>query len=126
MMVADMKKILIVEDQQDVQNLFKIALAKPGRMLLHALDATTGLRLARDENPDLVLLDIMLPGEMDGFGLLLALREDPQTSGAKIIIVSARTQDHDQEAALNAGADSYITKPFRLSYLKECIDQALL
>ena len=121
-----MKKILIVEDQQDVQNLFKVALAKPGRMLLHALDATTGLRLAKAERPDLVLLDIMLPGAMDGFGLLLALRENPQTSGAKIIIVSARTQDHDQKAALNAGADSYITKPFRLSHLKECIDQALL
>ncbi len=121
-----MKKVLIVEDQQDVQDLLKVALAKPDRMLLHALDAMTGLSLARDERPDLILLDIMLPGAMDGFGLLLELKGNPQTADAKIIIVSARAQDQDQDAALNAGADGYITKPFRLSHLKECVDQALL
>jgi DNA-binding response OmpR family regulator len=121
-----MKKILIVEDQQDVQNLLEIALAKPDRKLLHAVDAITGLSLARDERPDLILLDLMMPGEMDGFGLLLALKEDPQTADAKIIIMSARTQVQDQETALNAGADSYITKPFKLTYLRGCIDRALL
>ena len=121
-----MKKILIVEDQQDVQNLLKIVLAKPDRKLLHAVDAVMGLSLAREERPDLILLDIMLPGTMDGLELLHELKRDPQTAGARIIIVSARAQNKDQEIALNAGADSYITKPFRLSHLKEHIDQALL
>jgi DNA-binding response OmpR family regulator len=121
-----MKKILIVEDQLDVQNLLKVALTQPDRRLLHAVDAMAGLSLAREEKPDLVLLDIMMPGAMDGLGLLLALKEDPQTADARVIVISARAQHQDQEAALNAGADSYITKPFRLSHLKECIDKALL
>jgi len=121
-----MKKILIVEDQQDVQNLLKVVLAKPDRKFLFAVDALTGLSLARNERPDLVLLDIMMPGTMDGFGLLLELKEDPQMARTKIIVVSARAQQQDREKALNAGADGYITKPFRLTPLKEYIDQALL
>ncbi len=120
-----MQTILIVEDQTDVQNLLKVALAQPDRKLLHAEDAMSGLRLARAERPDLVLLDIMMPGEMDGLGLLLALKADPQTAGAKVIVISAKVQQHDQETALKAGADSFLTKPFRLALLNERINSAL-
>lgn len=120
-----MQTILIVEDQPDVQNLLKVALAGPDRTLVHAMDAAAGLASAREQEPDLVLLDIMMPGEMDGLGLLREFRNDPRTAGAKIIVISARAQHHDQQAALAGGADVYIAKPFRLAHLKECIAQLL-
>ena len=121
-----MKKILIVEDQQDVQTLLKVALSQPDRILLHAENAVTGLTLAREERPDLVLLDIMMPGSMDGMGLLRELKADSRTAAAKIIVLSAKAQQQDKDKAGKAGAYSYITKPFRLSHLKECIHNALL
>lgn len=120
-----MKTLLIVEDQVDVQNLLKVAFSGPELILLHAMDAAEGLRLARARAPDLVLLDIMMPGEMDGLGLLKALRQEAGTAQTKIIVVSARAQHQDQEAAAEAGADAYVTKPFRLSELKRLIDQML-
>lgn len=121
-----MQKILIVEDQPDVQNLLKVALARPDRKLLHAEDAMAGLRLAIEERPDLVLLDMMMPGEMDGLDLLMALKANPLTAGSKVIVISAKAQLRDQESALLEGADAYVTKPFRLAYLKETIDRLLL
>ncbi len=120
-----MKTILIVEDQVDVQNLLKVALQEAEYKLLQAVNAAEGLVLARKEQPDLLLLDIMMPGEMDGLDLLKALKHDRQTAGIKVIVVSARAQHHDQDAAMAEGADTYITKPFRLSHLKACIDEAL-
>lgn len=120
-----MPTILIVEDQQDVQTLLRVALTGSDRRLLHAMNAAAGFELAIRESPDLVLLDIMMPGEMDGLGLLKQLRKDPRTADTKIIVVSARAQHHDQETALAEGADIYITKPFRLAYLKECIARIL-
>ncbi len=120
-----MKTILIVEDQLDVQNLLKVALQESDYRLLQAVNAAEGLDLVRNESPDLLLLDIMMPGEMDGLDLLKTLKHDPQTAGIKVIVLSARAQNHDQDVALAEGADTYITKPFRLSYLKSCIDEAM-
>lgn len=120
-----MKTILIVEDQIDVQNLLKVALQESEYRLLHAVNAADGLELARRELPELLLLDIMMPGEMDGLDLLKMLKGDPRTAGIRVIVLSARAQHHDQDAALAEGAATYITKPFRLSYLKTCIDTAM-
>lgn len=120
-----MKTILIVEDQQDVQNLLKVALSGSGFTLWHAMDAAAGLKLAREQPPDLVLLDIMMPGEMDGLGLLKVLRQEAGTAHTKIIIISARAQHQDQEAAAAAGANAYVTKPFRLTQLKGLIEEML-
>ena len=120
-----MKKILIVEDQPDVQNLLTVALHEKNYQLFHALNAADGLALARQETPDLLLLDIMMPGAMDGLGLLKVLKQEPETAGIKVIVLSARAQHHDQNAAMDEGADHYITKPFRLSYLKTCIEAAM-
>ncbi|HKL27008.1 MAG TPA: response regulator [Desulfuromonadales bacterium] len=120
-----MKTILIVEDQEDVQKLLKVALNGSGWALLHALDAADGLKLARERTPDLVLLDIMMPGSMDGLGLLKTLRENAETARAKIIVISARAQHQDQEAAMKAGANAYVTKPFRLAELKSLIEKML-
>ena len=116
-----MQTILIVEDQQDVQSLLGIALKLPDRRLLHAFDGEQGLALARAERPDLVVLDIMMPGEMDGLALLRILRADEALSAVKVVVMSARTRQKDVEAALAAGADDFLPKPFRLKVLQEVV-----
>jgi DNA-binding response OmpR family regulator len=118
--------ILIVEDQEDVQVLLEIALEQPDRRLLHALDGEQGLALARTEHPDLILLDVMMPGGMDGLSMLRALRADPEGAGVKVVVISARTQQKDVAAALDAGADDFLSKPFRLKELQEVIDRHLV
>jgi CheY-like chemotaxis protein len=120
-----MRTILIVEDQQDVQALLGVALRHPERRLLSALDAEQGLKLFRSEQPDLILLDIMMPGGMDGMTMLRSLRADPGGGDVKVIILSARTQQKDIAAAYAAGADEYLPKPFHLKALKETLARYL-
>lgn len=116
-----MHTILIVEDQRDVQALLGVALKQPDRRLLHALNGEEGLDLARSERPDLILLDVMMPGGMDGLALLRTLRAEAAGNSARVIIMSARTQRKDIDAAYAAGADDYLPKPFRLKDLQEAI-----
>jgi DNA-binding response OmpR family regulator len=120
-----MHTILIVEDQQDVQALLGVALRQPDRRLLHALNGEEGLALARTERPDLILLDVMMPGGMDGLDMLRSLRAEATGNGFKVIIMSARTQHKDIDAAYAAGADDYLPKPFRLKDLQAAIARHL-
>ena len=120
-----MRTILIVEDQQDVQALLGVALQHPDRRLLSALNGEQGLALARSERPDLILLDIMMPGDMDGLTMLRTLRADPGGGDVKVIVLSARTQQKDIAAAFAAGADEYLPKPFRLRELRETLARHL-
>jgi DNA-binding response OmpR family regulator len=82
-----------------------------GFQVLHASDGAEGLRLALDENPDLVVLDLMLP-TVDGFDLLAAVRE--RSRAAPVLVLSARSEIRDKVEALGLGADDYVTKPFSL------------
>jgi DNA-binding response OmpR family regulator len=120
-----MQTILIVEDQQDVQALLGVALRHPERRLLNAFNAEQGLALVRSEHPDLILLDIMMPGGMDGLTMLRSMRADPAGTGIKIVIMSARTQQKDIAAAIAAGADDYLSKPFKLKELREIVARHL-
>ena len=120
-----MRTILIIEDQSDVQALLEIALNTPERRLLHALNSEEGLALARSERPDLILLDVMMPGEMDGLALLRLLRADPALAEVKVVVMSARTQEKDIAAAVAAGADDYLPKPFRIRELQERVARHL-
>ena len=120
-----MHTLLIVEDQVDVQQLLGVALQQDDRKILHAYDAEQGWELLQAEPVDLVLLDIMMPGQKDGLDLLKDLRQDERMNQVRVIIVSARTQMWDKVSALSAGADDFIEKPFRLDDLKECMQQYL-
>lgn len=102
------QKILIAEDEADIRNILRLYLESENFQVTEAADGREALRLAREEKPDLAILDVMMPG-MDGLSLTRALR---QYSDMPILILSAKSQDNDKILGLNLGADDYIAKPF--------------
>ncbi len=106
-----MEKILIVEDEPDVAELVAFNLNRAGYATIIAHDGLSGLDTARKDDPDLILLDLMLPGK-DGFSVFKDLRRDPRTSRTPVIMLTARAQTEDRIQGLEAGADDYLTKPF--------------
>lgn len=107
------KTILIVEDEQNIVDILCFNLVKEGYDTLEAYDGPTGLQLALEHNPDLMLLDLMLPG-MDGFEICRHIREE---KNIPVIMVSAKKDDIDKIRGLGLGADDYMTKPFSPSEL---------
>ena len=108
------KKILVVEDERNIVDILTFNLTREGYDVLEALDGETGLRLALDEDPDLILLDLMLP-KMDGFEVCRTLRERGRAT--PIIMLTAREEETDKVLGLELGADDYITKPFSMREL---------
>ncbi|MBD5085426.1 MAG: response regulator transcription factor [Clostridiales bacterium] len=108
------KKILVVEDERNIVDILTFNLAREGYETLEALDGAAGLRLALEQDPDLILLDLMLP-KMDGFQVCRTLRE--QGRATPIIMLTAREEETDKVLGLELGADDYITKPFSMREL---------
>ncbi len=108
------KKVLIVEDEQNIVDILSFNLGRDGYDTIEAYDGVTGLQLALEQNPDLVLLDLMLPG-MDGFDVCKKIRESG--SAIPIIMLTAREEETDKVLGLELGADDYITKPFSMREL---------
>jgi two-component system phosphate regulon response regulator PhoB len=106
-----MHRILIVEDDQDIADLIGFNLQRAGYEVIKAHDGITGTEMALRERPDLVVLDLMLPGR-DGYGVFREFRRDPRTAGTPVIMLTARAQTEDRIQGLEAGADDYLTKPF--------------
>ena len=108
------KTILIVEDEQNIVDILSFNLSREGSDTLEAYDGPTGLQLALENNPDLILLDLMLPG-MNGFDVCRKVRE--AGSSIPIIMLTAREEETDKVLGLELGADDYITKPFSMREL---------
>ena len=106
-----MGKILIVEDEANIRQLLRYNLEKEGFQVLEAADGLQGLRMAQREKPDLVLLDLMLPG-MDGLEVCRTLKGAPVTAALPIIMLTAKGEEVDKIIGLELGADDYMTKPF--------------
>ena len=104
-------KILIIEDERDIADLIRFNLERAGYETTMAYDGVTGEELALKERPDLVILDLMLPGK-DGYSVFKELRRDNRTSHTPVLILTARAQTEDRIKGLEAGADDYLTKPF--------------
>ena len=104
------KTVLMVEDEQSIVDILSFNLTKEGYDTLEALDGPTGLQLALEQNPDLVLLDLMLPG-MSGFDVCKEIRA--AGSAVPIVMLTAREEEDDKVLGLELGADDYITKPFK-------------
>jgi two-component system, OmpR family, phosphate regulon response regulator PhoB len=106
-----MQKILIIEDERDIADLVGFNLERAGYEVLKAHDGITGADMAIQRRPDLVILDLMLPGK-DGYRVFKDLRRDTRSSGIPVIMLTARAQTEDRIQGLEAGADDYLTKPF--------------
>jgi len=108
------KTVLIVEDERAIVEILKFNLSRAGYTPLEALDGEAGLQLAREADPDLILLDLMLP-KLDGFEVCRSLRAEGNT--VPILMLTAREGEQDKVLGLESGADDYITKPFSMPEL---------
>ena len=104
-------KILVVEDEPDILEVLQYNLSKEGFEVFSAQDGEAGLALAREKKPDLLLLDLMLPG-MDGVEVCRQMQIDPETRTIHIVMLTAKGEESDVVLGLGVGADDYITKPF--------------
>jgi DNA-binding response OmpR family regulator len=114
-----MKKILIVEDHADIRRLIRMTLEFEDCEIHEAADAPAGWDLAREVQPDMVLLDVMMPGALDGLDLCRAIKADAKLRSVPVVVLSARGASADREAGLLAGADAYLVKPFSPMQLLE-------
>src|SRR6187455_3119488 len=119
-----MARILVIEDNHANMKLACLLLGNAGHAALCATDAETGLTLARAEHPDLILMDIQLPG-MDGLAAAALLKQDPATAAIPIIALTAMAMKEDREKTRAAGCDGYIAKPLRYQDLYAAIDRLL-
>jgi two-component system phosphate regulon response regulator PhoB len=105
------RKILIIEDESDVADLLSLNLRKAGFKTSTAVDGASGLQKARDDRPDFIVLDLMLP-KMSGLEVCKILKSDTATSHTPILMLTARAEEIDRIVGLEFGADDYVTKPF--------------
>ena len=120
-----MANVLIVEDNAANMKLSSLLLRNAGHTVVCAEDAETGLILARSDRPDLILMDIQLPG-MDGLAATAVLKRDPATDKIPIIALTAMAMKDDKERVKSAGCDGYIAKPLRYQELYSAIDELLV
>jgi two-component system phosphate regulon response regulator PhoB len=107
------ERILVIEDERDIAQVLEYNLRRAGYEPLTAYDGASGLRLARDAKPALVLLDLMLP-DVSGQEICRRLRADAATASMPVVMVTARGEESDRVGGLEAGADDYVTKPFSI------------
>ncbi len=103
--------VLVIDDAKDLIELVRFNLEKSAFDVLSASDGRSGLTIASEHAPDLILLDLMMPG-MDGLEVCRHLREDPRTRHIPIVMLTARAEEADRIVGLELGADDYVTKPF--------------
>ena len=104
-------RVLVIDDEAPIRLLCRVNLEAEGIAVLEAADGTTGLELARSDQPDVVLLDVMMPG-LDGWRVAEELLEDDRTRGIPIIFLTARAEFRDRARGLDIGGIDYVTKPF--------------
>jgi two-component system phosphate regulon response regulator PhoB len=110
------ESILVVEDEDDIRELLRYNLAREGYRVIGAESGEEALKAVRSSLPDLVLLDLMLPG-VNGLEVCRSLRQDPHTRNLPIVMLTAKGEEADVVAGLELGADDYVTKPFSLRVL---------
>jgi DNA-binding response OmpR family regulator len=119
-----MTKILLVDDHSDIRRLIRITLGKAFEVL-EAEDGVTALEIVRQQSPALVVLDVMMPGAIDGLQVLDAIKADPVLATTRVIMVTARGQASDYEDGMLRGADAYFIKPFSPLQLVAAIKEIL-
>lgn len=107
-----MKKILITDDQMEVRELVEITLRIDDYVIIQASSGEEAVETALREKPDLILMDVMMPGGIDGFEATRRIKSNPETGSCHVVILSAKGQQIDKDKGKDAGADSYFVKPF--------------
>ncbi len=120
-----MKRVLIVEDQADIRKLIRMTLEFEPYEIHEAANGTEGLRMAVEVTPDLILLDVMMPGELDGLQVCARVRALPALQATRVVLLTARGQMQDRDAGQEAGADEYLIKPFSPLQLIETIERLM-
>lgn len=118
------KTVLVADDEQDIVEIVRFRLEHDGYRVLTASDGEAALQLAREEHPDLCLLDVMMP-KLSGLEVLAQIRADPATAGTRVIMLTARGQDGDVDRGFELGANDYVTKPFSPKELRRRISAQL-
>ena len=118
------KKLLIVEDEEKILKMLLAVFGMEDYEVLCAKDGEEALRIAREDSPDLILLDVWLP-KINGQEVCKLVRSNPATSKMKILMISGFVQHYDVRKAFEAGADDYMTKPFDTTILLEKIEELL-
>ncbi len=120
-----MKKILIVDDRAEVRELVEVTLRSSEYMSLQAESGEKAIEIAKAERPHLIIMDIMMPGGIDGLETTRILKGDPETRESIIIMLTAKGQEIDREEGFKAGADDYFIKPFSPLDLIRKVDEVL-
>jgi len=120
-----MTRILVVEDQADIRRLIRWSLEEGDYEIFEATNGRQGLEAVRALRPDLVLLDVMMPGELDGFQVCTQLRADPAHAALPIVMLTARAQASDHRAGERSGASEYLSKPFSPMVLADTVTRLL-
>lgn len=118
------KRILVVDDEPHIVRLLKDALSRRGYEVATASNGQEALEQVREAAPDLIFMDVMMPG-MSGLDATRAIREEIGLTGVPIFLLTARGQEQDVQAGLDAGADEYLTKPFSPRQLATLVDEKL-
>ncbi len=121
-----MPRILVIEDQADIRRLIRWSLEELDDIeIVEAANGRLGLDAVRAFRPELVLLDVMMPGDLDGLQVCEQLRGDPATATLPIVLLTARAQASDRLAGERAGADDYLAKPFSPMVLVQTVQRLL-
>ena len=121
-----MKKILIIDDHERIRELVAVTLGDIGDyQILEAENGETGVEVVKEKMPDLILMDVTMPGKYDGLGATRILKENPATNNIYIIMLTAKGQVADKEMGRQAGADGYFVKPFSPIELIEKVESVL-
>jgi len=115
-------KILLADDAKNIVLVLKMSLEKAGYEVIIARDGLSALELAQTEDPDLILLDILMP-KMNGFLVIEALKDDPVTSEIPVVFISAKSEEKDLERARSLGASDYLVKPIKQEDLLAIVEK---
>ncbi len=118
------KRILVVDDQENIARILRMMLENQGYETEWAADGAEALRLAKSVDPDLILLDVMLP-KIDGFKVCRLLKFDKKYSRIPIVLLTAKSSPLDKQAGREAGADYYLEKPFQPLHLIQVVEQLI-
>jgi DNA-binding response OmpR family regulator len=119
-----MRKLMIADDEAGVRSLVRMTLDTGDYEIIEAADGEEALALAREHRPELLLLDAMMP-KRSGFDVCRELKEDRETNGTTVVMLTARAQEADRDRGTAAGADDYFTKPFSPLALLEKVEEVL-